>query len=106
MMVIVRQFGFKLRNMKVEGSKIMKDIVNKQFEIAGEKETIDDVGEDGMVRVNGKKVWWHNRFKLTKEEEDEWRMWAEEELKKEKLMDREMKEVMDYIELRYGFPLK
>lgn len=88
--------------MVIEGLKIREVIINRQFEIINSPVRIGDIPEDGMVLVNKKKVWWHNVYRFTEEQEKKWRKWAWELCKKN--FSNPEKE-MRYIELRWGFAL-
>lgn len=64
-----------MRKSKEEHLKI---IINKMFEIAGNKLTYDDVKET-------KEDWWHINT-MTQAQNDEWKEWMEEYITKQKLV--------------------
>lgn len=82
--------------MKKSKEEHLKTIINKMFEIAGNKLTYDDVKET-------KEDWWHINT-MTQAQNDEWREWMEKYLTKQKLTyskklaDREAR----MIDLMYG----
>ena len=72
--------------------KGLERIINKQFEMIGEKILWREIPESGIVTVKIKKkdteMFWWDRY-LFKDEKQyrEWEKWALEELKKEKMED-------------------
>lgn len=85
--------------MEIDGTKLMKRIVNKQFEIIGEKITFADIPADGIVEVGKKKKNWWEVYHFTEEQENEWKKWVEKEIEGNYLEDTQLL----YIEMRYGF---
>lgn len=92
--------------MKIEGDAIFTRIVNKQFEILGEKTRFSDIPDDGVVQNGKKKDYWYNVYKFTEEQESTWKQWALDELREVCSDDVEALEVLREIELLYGFVLR
>lgn len=93
--------------MKVEGGEkgLMLKILNKQFKMIGEKMTFEDLPQDGIITVNGKKKYWYEHYKFDSfEQEKEWRDWSYKQL--ELMGEQNAKTIMDYAELRYGFTVR
>jgi hypothetical protein len=67
--------------MKIEGTKLMKKIMDKQFEIIGVQMKFEDIPESGMVKMGKKEVMWWDAFKMTEEQEKLWKAWAANEMK-------------------------
>jgi hypothetical protein len=82
--------------MVVEAS--MVKIINRQFEMIGEKIRFEDIPDDELITVGRKKIYWYNHFKFTEEQEKEWVKWMRNTIKGTSLHNRG-----DFIELRYGF---
>lgn len=82
---------------------IYTELVDKQFEILGEKIRFKDIPEDGLVEYGnkGKKDMWYNVYRLTDEQEKKWKEWMKEKLKSRINID---KIILD-LDLRYGFPI-
>lgn len=92
--------------MLTEGGKdgLLLEIVNKQFEMIGEKVRFEDIPDDGIVTIDGKKKKWYDVYKFTEDEEKEWREWS---MKKLGILGQEnARKIMDYAELRYGFCIR
>lgn len=85
--------------MQIDGTKLMREIVNKQFDIIGEKITFADIPEDGVVEVGKKKKNWWEVYHFTEEQEKEWKEWVDKKLEGNFLEEKQLV----YIELRYGF---
>ena len=54
--------------------KILIDILNKMFEIAGHKVTFDDIKD--------RKDAWYNDWTMTEEQYDKWKEWGMKQYKK------------------------
>lgn len=81
--------------------KELERIVNKQFEMIGEKITFSDLPEDGLVEVKKKFIPWYHHYKFRDEEQyEQWRTWARGELGNED--DKELNK----IDLLYGLSFK
>lgn len=90
--------------MEIEG---LTKIVDKQFEILGEKMTFSEIPEDGivtyMVGKKEKKDYWYNVYKFTEEQEKQWQEWAKKQLKKVCADEVHLAEVFRELDLLYGF---
>lgn len=92
--------------MKVEGPKEITKIVDRQFEMLGINMRFADIPEHGVVTYKegkkDKKDYWYNVYKFTEEQEEEWRAWALEEVKK--IVDKEdVDSIFKEVDMRYGF---
>ena len=54
--------------------KLMVDIINKMFEIAGHNVTFDDIKD--------RKDDWYNQWTMTEEQYEKWRKWGTKQIKK------------------------
>lgn len=78
-----------------KNQKMVRDLINKMFEIAGHNVTYDDIKD--------RKDEWFTEWTMTMEQNNEWKKWGREYLKKEmkmwpKLVEREM----EMISLMWG----
>ena len=78
-----------------KNQKMIRDLINKMFEIAGHNITYDDIKD--------RKDEWFTEWTMTMEQNNEWKKWGREYLKKEmkvwpKLVEREM----EMISLMWG----
>lgn len=88
--------------------KALERIINKQFEMIGEKILWKDIHDSGIVTVKVKKVdtdmFWWERYQFKSETQyREWEKWALEELKKEKMEEEWVNLFLLY---SMNFPLK
>jgi len=93
--------------MVIEGREIplMSKILNKQFEMIGEKMTFEDLPVDGILIINNKKVRWYDHYKWDSwEQYQEWKKYAKEELKI--LGERGLEKFLNYMDFRYGFIIR
>lgn len=75
--------------------KLMVDIINKMFEIAGHNVTFDDIKD--------RKDDWYNQWTMTEEQYEKWRKWGTKQIKKlTKLTDVYANRQMAMIGLNYG----
>lgn len=75
--------------------KILIDILNKMFEIAGHKVTFDDIKD--------RKDAWYNDWTMTEEQYDKWKEWGMKQYKKRfKLTDLYSERQMSLIGLNWG----
>lgn len=75
--------------------KALIDIINKMFEIAGHDVTFDD--------VKGRQDPWYTDWTITIEQNDEWRKWGEDYLRKNlKFYAKPAHTEMAWISLMYG----
>jgi hypothetical protein len=75
--------------------KLMIDLINKMFEIAGHNVTFDDIKD--------RKDDWYNQWTMTEEQYEQWRKWGSKEIKKlMKLTDVYADRQMAMIGLNYG----
>lgn len=70
----------------------------------GVKQRFSDIPDSGEILVGKKKVMWYDLYKFTEEQEEKWRGWAIEELRKTHI-EKEAKEWLMFIDLVYGFVL-
>lgn len=73
---------------------MLSRLVNQQFKIIGLKITLDDIPDNGYV---GKKKW-YTVYRMTEEQEEEWRQWMWKELEG----NEDRQRISNYTELRYG----
>lgn len=96
--------------MLIQEEKVLIKILNKQFEILGEKMTFFDIPDSGIVTYKEgkkeKKDYWYNVYKLTEEQEKEWKEWARKELTKICADEIHVEEVLRRLDLCYGFPIR
>jgi hypothetical protein len=75
--------------------KILIDILNKMFEIAGHKVTFDDIKD--------RKDAWYNDWTMTEEQYDKWKEWGMKQFKKRfKLTDLYAERQMALIGSNWG----
>ncbi len=75
--------------------KLLVDIINKMFEIAGHDVTFEDIKD--------RKDDWYNQWTMTEEQYEQWRKWGSKEIKKlMKLTDVYADRQMAMIGLNYG----
>jgi hypothetical protein len=75
--------------------KLLVDIINKMFEIAGHNVTFEDIKD--------RKDDWYNQWTMTEEQYEQWRKWGSKEIKKlMKLTDVYADRQMAMIGLNYG----
>jgi hypothetical protein len=75
--------------------KLLVDIINKMFEIAGHNVTFDDIKD--------RKDDWYNQWTMTEEQYEQWRKWGSKQIKKlTKLTDVYADRQMAMIGLNYG----
>ena len=91
----------KIRKMKPRLSleqkreKMVVDMINKMFEIAGYKVTYDDIKD--------RKDNWYAQWTMTVEQNDEWKDWGQKYLMKELKMAKKYAETqMGMISLMWG----
>jgi hypothetical protein len=93
--------------MVVEGGEkgLLEKVLNKQFEMIGEKVRFKDLPEDGMITVNGKKIRWYDHYKWdTMEQYEKWKKWARGQF--DILGQSNADYLMMYADLRYGFTVR
>lgn len=88
--------------MKIEGTKLMQEIVDKQFEIIGSALRFKDIPESGMVKIGKREEIWWNVFKMTEQQERLWKVWVASRLAGNLLEQEHFKK----IDLIYGFVRK
>jgi hypothetical protein len=75
--------------------KMLIDVLNKMFEIAGHNVTFDDIKD--------RKDAWYNEWTMTESQYDEWQKWGVKEYKKKfKLTEDYAKRQMGMIGLNWG----
>ena len=75
--------------------KLLVDIINKMFEIAGHNVTFEDIKD--------RKDDWYNQWTMTEEQYEQWRKWGSKQIKKlTKLTDVYADRQMAMIGLNYG----
>jgi hypothetical protein len=75
--------------------KAIVDIINKMFEVAGHSVTYDD--------VRGRKDNWFQQWTMTVKQNEEWKVWGTEYLRKELRMNKKRASVeMDWMSLMWG----
>lgn len=88
--------------MKIQGTKLMQEIVDKQFEIIGINIKFADIPETGLVKVGKKEEIWWNVYKMTEDQERQWKEWAATKLRGNLLEQKHF----ERIDLIYGFVRK
>jgi hypothetical protein len=83
--------------------QLIAKIVDKQFEMIGEKITLEGLPDDGMIEIGKKKMYWYDHYKFDNlEQYEEWRSWAEKEIK---VLPNWLNE-LNFIDLLYGMSYK
>ena len=87
---------------------IEKDLVkyvDKQFEMIGEKVRIKDIPSDGIITINGKKMYWYEYYKWdSMEDYEKWKDWMRKEL--ELIGNEKLEYVLNYTDFRYGLVVR
>ena len=93
--------------MLIEGdSKLWTSIVDKQFEMLGVNIKFANIPDSGLVQSGKKMDYWYNVYKFTEEQEQKWKEWAIVELKKLDYEEEKVKDILMYLELRYGLVIR
>ena len=93
--------------MVLEGGEdgLLYKILNKQFEMIGEKMTYEKLPEDGMIIIDGKKIRYYDYYKWDSiEQYNQWVEWSYKEL--EHLGKSAADYIMHYADLRYGLIIR
>lgn len=89
--------------MTIDGGEIVERIVNRQFQMIGETITFKDIPNDGEVVKDGKRMMWYHCYKLTSEQEEEWRKWTWEQLA---MLGEERPRAFYHINMLYGMTVR
>lgn len=85
----------KRLSLEERREKMLIDVLNKMFEIAGHNVTFDDIKD--------RKDAWYNEWTITESQYDEWQKWGVKEYKKKfKLTEDYAKRQMGMIGLNWG----
>jgi len=85
----------KRLSLEERREKMLIDVLNKMFEIAGHNVTFDDIKD--------RKDDWYNQWTITESQYDEWQKWGVKEYKKKfKLTEDYAKRQMGMIGLNWG----
>jgi len=85
----------KRLSLEQKREKMVVDMINKMFEIAGHSVTYDDVKD--------RKDDWYTQWTMTVEQNDEWKDWGRKYLMKELKMNKKYSETqMGMISLMWG----
>jgi hypothetical protein len=85
----------KRLSLEERREKMLIDVLNKMFEIAGHNVTFDD--------IKNRKDAWYNEWTMTESQYDEWQKWGVKEYKKKfKLTEDYAKRQMGMIGLNWG----
>jgi hypothetical protein len=85
----------KRLSLEQKREKMVVDMINKMFEIAGHSVTYDDVKD--------RKDDWYTQWTMTVEQNDEWKDWGQKYLIKELKMNKKYAETqMGMISLMWG----
>ena len=85
----------KRLSYKEKEEKLLVDIINKMFEIAGHNVTFEDIKD--------RKDDWYNQWTMTEDQYNQWRKWGSKEIKKlMKLTNVYADRQMAMIGLNYG----
>jgi hypothetical protein len=75
--------------------KMVVDVINKMFEIAGHNVSFDDIKD--------RKDAWYSEYTMTQKQYDEWQKWGVKEFKKRfKLTDKYAERQMALVGLNWG----
>jgi hypothetical protein len=78
---------------------IVETLINKMFEIAGHSVTINDI----IDRTDN----WYQQWTMTEEQNEEWRQWGIDYLKKKKRWNKKLAEIqMAMFDLNYGLKIQ
>lgn len=89
----------------MEIEKELVRLVDKQFEMIGEKIRLKDIPKDGIITINGKKMYWYEYYKWdSMEEYEKWREWVKKEL--ELIGNENIEYLLNYTDLRYGLVVR
>ncbi len=84
--------------------ELIEQVMNKQFQMIGEKITIASLPEDGLIEVGKKKIMWYQHYKFDSlEQYEQWRSWAEQELSSKLI---KWKKELDFADMIYGMSYK
>lgn len=79
--------------------RILKDLIDKMFEVAEHAVTYEDVKE--------RKDDWYVQWEMTEDQNQEWKNWGREYLRKKGRMNKTTAEKsMGFIDLAYGLKIK
>ena len=79
--------------------KILKDLIDKMFEVAEHAVTYEDVKE--------RKDDWYVQWEMTEDQNQEWKDWGKEHLRKKGRMSKlSAEKTMSWIDLMYGLKIK
>ena len=79
--------------------KVVVDLINEMFKIAGHPVTYDDV----VTRTDA----WYSEYSMTEEQQDQWIKWGEEYIvKKLKFTKRSARNEMGWVALNWGLTTK
>ena len=85
----------KRLSLEQKREKMVVDMINKMFEIAGHSVTYDDIKD--------RKDDWYTQWTMTVEQNDEWKDWGQKYLIKELKMNKKYAETqMGMISLMWG----
>jgi hypothetical protein len=97
-------------NYLMKNDDFLLRLINKQFEIIGEKVTYADI-ENGVKVNDGKKEkyieWWKVYFFEDEDQYEQWKQWVMNELKnKLSLSEREYLNEFSYLDLVFGLNVR
>lgn len=79
--------------------KLVKDLIDKMFEIAKHSVTYED--------VKGREDDWYVQWEMTEGQNQEWKVWGKEYLRKKGRMSKlSAEKTMSWIDLMYGLKIK
>ena len=81
--------------MRKNNLEIVRDLIDKMFEIAGHQVVFEDIKD--------RKDDWYAQWTMTREQNDEWVKWGTDYIKKSMRLNKEMaRREMVMIDLSYG----
>lgn len=79
--------------------KLVKDLIDKMFEIAEHAVTYED--------IKGREDDWYVQWEMTEDQNQEWKDWGKEYLRKKGRMSKlSAEKTMSWIDLMYGLKIK
>lgn len=78
--------------------RILKDLIDKMFEVAEHTIRYDDIKE--------RKDDWYVQWQMTEDQNQEWKDWGKEYLRKKRMSKQSAEKTMGWIDLMYGLKIK
>jgi len=86
-------------------NKVIKRIIDKQFDYIGEKTSFEEIDRNqGLVKIRNKTIAWYLAYEFKDEDQyEKWLSWATIELEKENMGNKLLEIILMY---SLNFPLK